>query len=109
MGFEVEINALKSDAKVWDDAATALEAPKQAIAPLTLNGADDVMGLGERMGIDDSYEKARSGIENMCGQAMEYFGTMSTSLIAVAGEYEQMDVQQASGYNSQQGDLPGGN
>lgn len=103
MGFEVEINALKSDAKAWDDAATALEAPKQGIAPLTLNGADDVMGLGERMGIDDSYEKARSGIETQLGQAMEYFGVMSTALTNVATEYEQMDAQQAAGYDSQGG------
>jgi hypothetical protein len=107
MGFEVEVNALKSDAKAWSDASTALEAPKQAIAPLTLNGADDVMGLGERMGIDDSYEKARSGIENMLGQAMEYFNTMSSSLTAVATDYEQMEQGNVVRQNSIQ--TPGGN
>lgn len=109
MSLEVEINALKSDAKAWDQAATDMDGPIQGIAPLTLNGADDVMGLGERLGIDDSYEQARSKMAELMGQAIEYFGAMSTALTDVATNYEQMEQAGHARFSSQEGNLPGGN
>jgi uncharacterized protein YukE len=108
-GFEVEINALKSDAKVWDKAASDMDGPIQAIRPLTLNGADDVTGLGQRMGIDTSYEKARSNMETQMTQAVEYFHSLSSALTDVATNYEQMEASGASNMQSQENSLPGGN
>jgi len=55
--------ALRGDAAIWDQVASDMDGPIQAIAGLTLNGANDVTGLGQRLGIDDSYEKARSEME----------------------------------------------
>ncbi len=107
MSYEVEIAALTGDADIWDKAAGDMDGPIQAIGPLTLNGANDVMGLGERMGIDDTYEKARSMMEAQMIQGVEYFGTMSTALREVAANYEQQELTSAEGFQSTQGELGG--
>jgi hypothetical protein len=101
MSFEVEIAALRSDAKAWDQAAQDLSGPIDSIRPLTLNGADDVTGLGQRMGIDASYEKARSRMEQLMGQAVEYFGIIADALLAVAAEYERMEAEGVSRFEQQ--------
>lgn len=107
MSYEVEIAALRSDADIWDKAGTDLAAPIEAIAPLTLDGADDVMGLGQRMGIDTTYERARSMMEQQMYQGVEYFGTMSLALREVATNYEQQELTSAEGFRSTQGELGG--
>lgn len=91
MSYEVEIAALKSDAKAWDQAAKDLSGPIDAIRPLILNGADDVTGLGQRMGIDASYEKARGNVERLMNDAVRYFGDIADTLLAVAAEYERLE------------------
>lgn len=107
MSYEVEIAALKSDADIWDKAAGDMDAPIQAIRPLTLDGADDVMGLGQRMGIDTTYEKARAMMEAQMIQGVEYFGTMSTALREVATNYEQQELDSSESFQSTEDELEG--
>lgn len=107
MSYEVEIKALKDDADIWDKAATDMDGPIQAIAPLTLNGADDVMGLGQRMGIDTTYERARSMMEAQMNQGVTYFGTMSTALREVATNYEQQELASSENFQSTEDELGG--
>lgn len=106
-GFKTEISALKDDAKVWDQASNDTDKPKGALAPLTLDGADDVMGLGDRMGIDDTYEQARTRMEELLGQAKEYFASLADSLVAVAGNYEAREAAAAGKFQQHQGEVGG--
>jgi len=99
--------ALRGDADIWDQVATDMDAPIQAIAGLTLNGANDVTGLGQRLGIDDSYEKARSEMEAQFKQAVEYFGVMASAVREVADNYERQEAANAEGFQSTQGELEG--
>src|SRR5699024_12257411 len=67
--LKVEKQALLSDANVWHQASGDLDEPAATIQPLTLNGADDVMGLGSRLGIDTTYERARTKMLQLIEQA----------------------------------------
>jgi hypothetical protein len=106
---DIQTNAqvLRDDAAIWDQAAVDMDGPIQAIAGLTLNGADDVTGLGSRLGIDTSYEKARSEMEAQFKQAVEYFGVMASAVREVADNYERQEAANAEGFTSTQGELGG--
>lgn len=95
-GLKVEIAALRTDAKAWDQAADDMSDPRNAVVPLTLNGANDVMGLGSRMGIDVTYETARSKAEELMGQAAGYFIELATALTDTAAYYEAQEQARAS-------------
>lgn len=89
--LKVEKQALLSDARVWHRASEDLAEPRSAMQPLTLNGADDVMGLGARMGIDTTYERARTKMLELIDQASGYFDELAGALISVGEEYQRAD------------------
>ncbi|WP_216212415.1 hypothetical protein [Amycolatopsis aidingensis] len=93
--LRVEKQALLSDAKAWHQAAEELSAPATSIEPLTLNGADDVMGMGSRMGIDANYEEARTRILELIAQATDYFDRLAGALVDVGQTYENNDQDYA--------------
>lgn len=105
--LKTEISALRTDAKAWDQAASDMDAPKSTVSTLTLNGANDVMGLGDRMGIDDTYEKARSKAEELMGQATKYFGVLADQLYHIADYYEQQEAAGASDFQQQENEVEG--
>lgn len=100
-GFDVEVGALRSDARAWDQAAQELAAPVAAIRPLTL-GPNDIPILGNTTGLNASYEKARGNVERLMEQAATYFERIGDALLAVASEYE--GTEQVSAYRFEQGD-----
>jgi|GEM_PF-5064294 len=89
--LKVEKQALLSDANVWHQASGDLDEPAATIQPLTLNGADDVMGLGSRLGIDTTYERARTKMLQLIEQANGYFDDLAGALINVGEEYERAE------------------
>ncbi|MQA61227.1 MAG: hypothetical protein GEU86_06965 [Actinophytocola sp.] len=91
-GFE------EDDAKLWDQAANDLNDPKHAVGPLTLDGANDVTGLGQRMGIDATYEQARAKVEQLLGEGQEYLGRLADTLLAVAADYEAREHASESSF-----------
>lgn len=91
----VDIRALYSDGKVWHQASEDLAQPTAAIEPLTLNGADDVTGLGARLGIDTSYERARQKMLALMGEAAGYFDSLASTLVDVAIEYQTEEEKYA--------------
>lgn len=104
--FDVEVGALRSDARVWDQAAQDLSGPVTAIEPLTLD-LNDLTPLGELMGLRTTYETARANVENLMGQAAKYFDVIGTALLAVAAEYEgteQTGVRRFRSHESELGD-----
>lgn len=106
MDLDVEVGALRSDAKVWDKAAEELSGPVAAITPLTLD-LNDLTPLGNRMGLRTTYEKARANVESLMEQAATYFDRIGTALIAVAAEYEgteQTGVHRFQRHESELGD-----
>lgn len=107
MGLEVEIAALKTDADAWDQAGTDLDGPTSAIADLTLDGANDVTGMGERMGIDATYETLRGNMESLMTQAKEYFGELADGLISIADYYEKQESATSNNMSSVEDDVEG--
>lgn len=67
--LDVTIAALRSDAKAWRNAGSDLADPKTAVEPLTLDGATDVMFIGAQRGIDETYERLRTKMDELMGQA----------------------------------------
>lgn len=93
--LEVEKQALLSDAKVWHRASDDLDDPTKSLEPLTLDGARDVMGLGERLGIDSTYEQARTKMSELLDQASSYFDDLASALVDIGKEYENSDSEYA--------------
>ena len=85
--FNVEVNALRSDAKVWDQAAQDLSGPIAATRPLTLE-INDLTPVGDLRGLRTTYEEARHNMEQLMTQAAKYFDRIGDTLIAVAADYE---------------------
>jgi hypothetical protein len=100
MSFDVELEALRSDARTWDKARQELAGPTNAIKPLILD-ITDLTPVGDYQKLNETYEKARGNMERLLGEAAGYFDRMEDGLIAVAKEYEQLD--QASGGRFRQG------
>lgn len=88
--FDVEVGALRADAKVWDRAGQELAAPIAAIKPLVLD-SDDLTAIDGWVGLTATYEKARATMENLMTQAATYFDRIGSSLIAVSAEYERSE------------------
>lgn len=105
--LSVEIQALRDDAKVWDQAAGDIAAPRQAVSGLTVDGGHDVTGMGARMGVDQTYEQARSKIEELLGQGQEYLGVLADRLVAVANDYQAREQGSASGFAQLDGQMEG--
>lgn len=103
--FTVDIRALYSDGKAWHQASEDLAKPTAAIEPLTLNGADDVTGLGSRLGIDTSYESARQKMLDLMGEASGYFDSLASTLVDVAIEYQTEEEKYAERLHDLQREL----
>ncbi|RSN61097.1 hypothetical protein DMH01_17845 [Amycolatopsis sp. WAC 04182] len=86
------LDALRSDADVWDRAADDLAAPRAAIEPLGLTPRD-VMSYAAAKGLDKQYNQALALIQNMIDQAGSNFRTLSTSLRAAADRYARDEDQ----------------
>jgi uncharacterized protein YukE len=102
--FDVEVGALKDDAKVWDRAAEELAAPIAAIRPLVLDG-DDLTAVDGWVGLAATYEKARATMETLMTQAASYFERIGTALIAVAADYERSEQSGTRRFDQQRGRL----
>ena len=103
-GFDVEVAALRADAKVWDRAAQDLAAPIAAIRPLVLD-ENDLTAVDGWVGLTATYEKARSTMEGLMTQAAAYFDRIGGALITVAGEYEGAEQAGTRRYDAQRGRL----
>lgn len=103
--IKVAIDALRHDAKAWDKAADGLADPTNAVAPLELNGSPDVMLYGADIGIDTTYNTARTAIEDMLGKASEYFRELSSTLEQVANQYEQQEAAGVSDFGERESGL----
>jgi hypothetical protein len=96
------VDALRSDAGVWDGAAQDVDAPRQAIGSLGLTG-HDVSMYGVDKGIDTTYVGAQSALQNMLQQAAENFHELAGSLRHAADMYDQTEadhrqrIQRAAG------------
>jgi uncharacterized protein YukE len=104
--FDVEVGALRSDAKVWDQAAQDLAGPIAAITPLTLE-INDLTPLGEFWGLRATYEQARHNMEKLMTQAAKYFDRIGDTLVAVAADYEGTEQTGVRRYERQESQLGG--
>jgi hypothetical protein len=103
MDLKAAVEALRSDARTWDGAGQAVEAPEQAIGGLGLTPSD-VMMYGVDKGIDKTYAAAQNALSNMLGQAAENFHNLAGALRHAADMYDETEaahqqrVQRASGH-----------
>ncbi|OXM54293.1 hypothetical protein [Amycolatopsis alba] len=88
------LDALRSDAGLWDAAADDLAAPRAAIDPLGLTPRD-VMSYAASKGLDKQYNQARALIQDMIDQAGSNFRALSASLRAAADRYAHDEDQRA--------------
>lgn len=105
--IKVAIEALRADAKIWDQAADDLADPTSAVGPLVLNGGNDVTGMGARMGIHTTYENARTQTEDLLGQAADYFHELARTLLDVAADYEMREQDREGTFKQQESELEG--
>ncbi|WP_409491388.1 hypothetical protein [Amycolatopsis sp. cmx-11-12] len=88
------LDALRSDADLWDTAADDLAAPRAAIDPLGLTPRE-VMSYAAAKGLDRQYNQARALIQDMIDQAGSNFRALSSSLRAAADRYAHDEDQHA--------------
>jgi hypothetical protein len=105
--IDIAIEALKHDAKAWDTATDDLIDPTSAVGPLSLSGSPDVMLYGADIGVDTTYNESRAAIEDLLGQATDYFRKLSGTLLKVAVVYEQQEAAGASEFRERGNELEG--
>ncbi|MQA64095.1 MAG: hypothetical protein GEU86_22165 [Actinophytocola sp.] len=103
----VAIEALRSDARIWEQAAEDLADPASAVGPLALNGSPDVMMYGADIGIDTTYNESRAAIEDLLGKAVGYFRELADTLVSVAANYEEGEAEGATGFRQRESALEG--
>lgn len=103
--IKIAVAALESDAKAWDRASTGLSSPANASAPLELNGSQDVMLYGADAGIDQTYNDARSAIEDLLEEAARYFTDLATTLRRVAAVYVAQEEEGTVGFRQQESEM----
>lgn len=103
----VAIEALKSDARIWERAAGDLADPRRAIGSLGLNGSPDVMMYGADIGIDTTYNESRAAIENLLVHAGRYFQELADTLLSVAARYEKQEAEGTSDFRERGNALEG--
>ncbi|MBB5152928.1 type VII secretion target [Saccharopolyspora phatthalungensis] len=109
-GVDVALEALRSDASVWETAADSLSAPITALGPLKVTGEEVSMWAVDR-GLDDAFNDARAALEDMIRQAAEYFREIGADLRSAADQYERDDDQglhELQNAYRMQGDIYGG-
>lgn len=103
----VAIEALRSDAKIWERAAEELADPRAAIGPLGLTGSPDVMMYGADIGIDTTYNASKAAIEDLLFQAAGYFRELADTLVSVAADYERQEAEGMSDFRERGNALEG--
>lgn len=90
--ISVALEALRSDARVWDQAADDLAGPRSAIDPLELTPFD-VMCFAAQAGLDRLYNETRVKLQDMIGQAAGNFHNVAGALRQAADTYERDEEQ----------------
>ncbi|WIX78150.1 hypothetical protein QRX50_43355 [Amycolatopsis carbonis] len=88
----VALEALRSDAAIWDHAADGLNPPKGAIDPLGLTPAD-VMSYAASHGFDRLYNQTSATMQDMINQAESNFRNLAGALRKAADLYERDEEQ----------------
>src|SRR5690625_4196958 len=89
-GMTVGIEAMQSDAKLWQTAASDLRDPKSTAESATLT-PQETSFMSREMGLDQELDELRSSIADMIGQAAKYFNKISTDLTDAAEQYQADD------------------
>ncbi|MBV9846957.1 MAG: hypothetical protein JOZ47_18110 [Kutzneria sp.] len=88
----VALEALRSDAGIWDKAADDLHTVTSAISGLTLR-PEALSVWAVEQGVDRTYGDARGKLEEILGQAADDFGQIAKALRTAADIYEREDEQ----------------
>jgi hypothetical protein len=91
----VALDAMRSDAGLWETAANDLMGPINAIPSLGLTPSD-VSSFGIDAGIDRVYSEAQSALESILIQGAANFQKLGKALRAAATMYEQQEEHATS-------------
>jgi len=86
--IDVALQALRSDAQLWSTAAGNVDEPKATIGSLALSGAEMSMYAVD-LGLDRTYNNARTQMIDMLGQGQQNFTNLSRALNAAADTYQR--------------------
>lgn len=86
--IQTALEAMRSDAKIWDNAGEDLQAPRSAAGRVTITGADVSMWAADR-GLHATYESARAKLEDLLRQAADNFHSMADALRDSADTYQR--------------------
>lgn len=109
-GIGAALEALRSDAGVWEAAADSLNTPLNALVPLNVTGEEVSIHAVDR-GLDDAFNNARTTLEDMLRQAADYFREIGANLRSAADQYQRDDEQglhEIQNAYRMQGDIYGG-
>ncbi|WP_290056068.1 hypothetical protein [Amycolatopsis solani] len=92
---EVALEALRSDAATWDQAADNLNQARGIVAPLELT-PKDVMSYAAARGFNRRYNDMRAKLDHLLAQGSENFRGIAGSLLTGATIYEQAEADHAN-------------
>jgi len=89
-GFKSNIDALRADAKAWQNVALVTSRAAGAADVLRLTDAE-LSWASQRTGFSATYEEARAKVERLMGEATTNFTELGALLNRVAAEYQAND------------------
>lgn len=96
--LRVGVNALRSDAKIWDTHGDAIGTAAGNAGGLEMDL--DVAGmLGKYSGLIRRYEQARSNLITRFSEGSRYFDSIAETLMMVAAYYAKQEAETASTFN----------
>lgn len=87
---EAALEAIRSDAQLWSDAADQLSKMVITVQALRLE-AVDFSYIGDKVGLTDLYKRIQDKVTALTGEGMKNFESLSRALHECADEYERAD------------------
>lgn len=97
-GFEVDLQVMRADAKLWESAAGRMASAKQTAQGLNL-GVTEFSILAQRTGLREAYDDFQSWMVQLCGQAETEMRDLGNALTKAADSYEAKDRESANTLN----------
>ncbi|PKW18483.1 type VII secretion target [Saccharopolyspora spinosa] len=88
--IKVALEALRSDATVWANAAGTVSDPKSAAENLKLDSAQ-FSYIADKIGVTDGYREIQEKIAGLLAEAEQNFTSIADALRACADTYQRED------------------
>lgn len=91
MTYEVQLEALGHDAKIWDATSDVLSTASTSASGITVTTITSSV-LGDATGFNDAYAELRTFVSGLLAEGSTATGTMASTLRDVRKQYEADDA-----------------